>query len=479
MNAVYARQSVDKKDSLSIEGQVEQCIRLAGDDVQVYSDKGYSGKNIKRPAFTELMKAVEEGKIKKIFVYRLDRFSRSISDFSKIWELLEKNGVEFHSVTEHFDTSSPMGRAMLNIVLVFAQLERETTAERVKDNYIHRFRLGAWPGGPAPYGFDLAKIDVDGRKVSTLVENENAAVVKTIFEQYANPESSLRSIAKHLTYNQIHGPKRTAWDSVTLSRILHSPLYVKADGDVYWYYVSKGLQIEQDETAFDGIHACNVIGRRDRSKNKYNELDGQLLTVANHNGFVDSYLWLKVQNKLDNNKQLSRANAGKYSWLTGIMKCGKCGYSIKINKKNENNYSLLCSGKSNFSNCDAVINVDFKELEQYVENKIIDLLDNVEPQNIPQSIGVSEEILDIELKIERLVNAISQSSEIAVSYISRQIDVLHKKRDELLKQSVLISKKVDGIDFKKLSFEDKKIVVGEFIEKILLDDDNANIIWKF
>ena len=190
MNAIYARQSIDKKDSLSIAGQIALCKKLAGEDAKVYADKGYSGKNIKRPAFTELIEAVKSGTVKKIFVYRLDRFSRSIADFSKLWEVLEEHGVEFVSATENFDTSSPIGRAMLNIVLVFAQLERETVSLRVKDNYEHRHMLGAWPGGPAPYGFRLGKITVDGKFCSTLIENENAETVKRIFSMYAKPRSA-------------------------------------------------------------------------------------------------------------------------------------------------------------------------------------------------------------------------------------------------------------------------------------------------
>ena len=198
MYAIYARQSIDKKDSLSIEGQIEQCKKYAGEDAIVFQDRGYSGKNIKRPAFTELIKAVEAGRVHKIFVYRLDRFSRSIADFSRLWEVLEQHRVEFQSVTEQFDTSSPMGRAMLHIVLVFAQLERETTAERVRDNYIHRFSLGAWGGGSAPFGFDITKIMSDGRKVTSLAENENAEIVDGIFNDYT-AEKSLRSIAFALT----------------------------------------------------------------------------------------------------------------------------------------------------------------------------------------------------------------------------------------------------------------------------------------
>lgn len=157
MDAIYARQSVDKKDSLSIEGQIALCRRYAAPDALIFEDRGFSGKNTKRPAFTELMRAVEDRRVGRIVVYRLDRFSRSLADFSALWETLQKNGVAFQSVTEQFDTSGPMGRAMLHIVMTFAQLERETTAARVRDNYRHRVSLGAWPGGPAPYGFALVK----------------------------------------------------------------------------------------------------------------------------------------------------------------------------------------------------------------------------------------------------------------------------------------------------------------------------------
>lgn len=480
MNAIYARQSIDKKDSLSIDGQIKICRKLAGDDAKVYSDKGFSGKNTNRPAFTELIEAVKSGTVKKIFVYRLDRFSRSIADFSKLWELLEKYGVEFYSATENFDTSSPMGRAMLNIVLVFAQLERETTAERVKDNYIHRFKLGTWPGGPAPYGFDLTKITDDGKKVSSLSINDKSDVVKFIFEEYAKPDTSLRSIAKQLTDSGIHGPRREMWDSVTLSRLLHSPLYVKATQDVYLYFLAKGMQIQQQPEAFDGIHACNIICRRDRTKNKYNSLQDQMLTVSNHEGFIDADLWLRVQDKLTNNKQFSRANAGKYSWLTGLMKCEKCGYAVKINHvKSEDRFYLICSGKSNFSVCDSRISVDLRELEDYIANEIDRMLKESPPnESISTSRGVSAEILNIEQKIERLINALAESSEIAVSYISKQIDSLHKQRDELIKRSHSDSKKTAALDFTSLAFDEKKIIAAEFIDKILLNGKNVNIIWK-
>ena len=480
MDAIYARQSLDKKDSLSIQAQIAQCQKHAGSEVIVFQDKGFSGKNINRPAFQQLVEAVEAGRIQRILVYRLDRFSRSIADFSQLWSLLSQHGVEFFSVTEHFDTSSPIGRAMLNIVLVFAQLERETTAERVKDNYYHRFNLGAWPGGPAPYGFDLTKITDHGRVVSSLIPNEKAKIVLNIFEDYAAPGVSLRGIAKALTARGIPGPKREAWDSVTLSRLLHSPVYVTADREVYWHYLALGLQIQHPPEAFDGAHACNVIGRRERSKNKYNSLAGQQLTVANHEGFVPSDLWLRVQGKLAQNPQISRANAGKYTWLTGLLKCACCGYAVKVNHvKSEDKLYLICSGRSNLATCDTTIRVDLRELERHVAAEINSILTSCPPeQALPASQDDAEELLALDTKIERLVAALSESSDISAAYISKEIDTLHHKRENLLQQSKTKKSGPQTLDFDSVSFEEKKIIAAQFIDRILLSGDDANIVWK-
>lgn len=482
MDAIYARQSLNKKDSLSIDGQIELCKKLAGETTVVFKDKGFSGKNTKRPAFMELMEAVEAGQVEKIFVYRLDRFSRSISDFSRIWELLEKNGTQFQSVTEQFDTSTPIGRAMLNIVMTFAQLERETTADRVKDNYIHRFDLGAWPGGPAPYGFNLNKItDAFGKAVSSLLKNaDEADVVKRIFERYSESGTSLRSIAKELMEDKIHGPKRETWDNVTLSRLLHSPVYVKATEDVYWHYISLGLNVSNDISDFDGVHACNVMGQRDRTRNKYNSLENQRLAVANHEGFIDAKLWLRVQEKLSTNKQISLDNAGKYSWLTGLLKCKCCGYAIKINhSKSENRIYLICSGKSNLKVCSTKISVDIRELEETVEREIVKVIDECSFEDVVNvDTERAREILDIEQRIDRLVNALSESSEVSAAYISKQIDRLHKERERLLSEKTPKQAGIKKIDFPKATFEDKKLIASQFIEKILLDGEKAEIIWK-
>jgi len=122
IKAIYGRQSVDKKDSISIESQIEFCqYELKGESYREYTDKGFSGKNTDRPKFQELIRDIEQGLISTVIVYKLDRISRSIIDFARMMELFQRYNVEFVSATEKFDTSTPMGRAMLNICIVFAQ----------------------------------------------------------------------------------------------------------------------------------------------------------------------------------------------------------------------------------------------------------------------------------------------------------------------------------------------------------------------
>ncbi len=482
METIYARQSIDKKDSVSIETQIDYCRRHAGDDPVVFQDRGFSGKNTNRPDFHRLLEAVEAGQVTKIIVYRLDRFSRSIADFGRVWEVLEQRGVEFQSVTENFDTSSPMGRAMLNIVLVFAQLERETIAERVRDNYQHRFSLGAWPGGPAPYGYSLTKItDSQGRQASSLLANDQAPVVRRIFDTYAQEGTSLRSVALSLNADSVPGPKRETWDNVTLSRILHSPLYVQATEDIYWWYLSKGLQPKQEAEAFDGSHACNVIGKRDRSKGKYQDLDQQHFSLSNHQGFIPAELWLCCQMKLEQNTQISNT-AAKHSWLTGLLKCDSCGYAAKVVKDSHSGKLYLsCSGRSNMGICNQSIRVDLRELEAEISQELCRILAQCPEEDLyPNGDEKTKEVQQIEERIERLVTALSESRAVSASYINAQIEKLHKQREKLLAE--LQKKKGRGhkqrLDFEQASFGEKQLVAREFIEKILLKDDEADVIWK-
>ncbi len=483
MDAIYARQSVDKADSLSIQGQIDLCSRETGEDIKIYQDRGFSGKNTNRPAFQEMMADVEKGLIQKIVVYRLDRLSRSITDFGRLWDVLKQHGVEFVSINETFDTSTPMGRAMLNIIMVFAQLERETTAERVRDNYYQRAKLGSWPGGPAPYGFSIGRLPgADGHLVPTLVPNADIETVERIFSAYAVADASLGSVARNLNSAGIPAPKRATWDNVTLSRMLHSPLYVMADEDVYLYYKAKGMQIANSLENFDGLHAGMIIGKRDRSAGKYQDLKNQHFSLANHYGVISPELWLGCQYKLEGNRQLGGRGRGKHTWLSGLLKCAKCGYGVKVNRDGEK-YYLVCSGRSNLGLCDSTIRVKLRELEASVAGELERLLRECPDAEAVQQTGqeTANELASIDQKIDRLISALAESSDLSMPYINRTIERLERQRQELLDVQAkrhIKSPAINRLRFEPLDFEQKKLVAAQFIREIRLEKDNATVIWN-
>jgi len=157
-----------------------------------YDDGGFTGGNMDRPAIKRLLADIEDGKVDCIVVYKVDRLSRSLIDFSKIMDVLEQRSVSFVSVTQQFNTSSSMGRLMLNVLLSFAQFEREMISERTRDKIAATRRKGKWSGGMPMLGYD---VDASGGRLN--VNDEEAARVRSIFELYLE-RLSLIETAKEL-----------------------------------------------------------------------------------------------------------------------------------------------------------------------------------------------------------------------------------------------------------------------------------------
>ena len=157
-----------------------------------YDDGGFTGGNMERPALQRLLADIEAGKVDCIVVYKVDRLSRSLIDFSKIMDVLERRSVSFVSVTQQFNTSTSMGRLMLNVLLSFAQFEREMISERTRDKIAATRRKGKWSGGMPMLGYD-----VDARGGRLHVNDDEAARVREIFELYLN-RLSLIEVVKEL-----------------------------------------------------------------------------------------------------------------------------------------------------------------------------------------------------------------------------------------------------------------------------------------
>lgn len=502
MIRIYTRQSLDKKDSLSISSQIEFCKRELKDNekFKVYTDKGYSGGNMNRPAFEKLLDDVQNKRVTKVIVYKLDRISRSLLDFAKIIEIFQKNNVEFISTTEKFDTSTPMGRAMLGIIMVFAELERETIRKRIKDNYYTRGKKGFFMGGPPPFGFDKITTRVDGIKTSTLIPNDESEMVVKSYELYANSSASLSDISNFLQENNVHTPKGGPWDSGKISRILRNPVYVKADADVFIYYKNKGCVITNEINDFINDYACYLYGKRDTNERKYTNVKDHFVSLALHQGIVSSSVFLACQYKLDGNKQIKNTGKGKYSWLSGLTKCGYCKYTMTVVSTNNayGNYKyFMCRGRTNYKCCNGHEKVQYVDcVEKIVQNEIFDKvksIDNtvieVENTENTETNRIKIRLFEIETQIENLLSNLAKSNSILGNYINEKIIELDTEKKDLViklrdctekaqtdQQLDNILKCVDGWD--QSSLEQKKSVAKYLIEKIYIKDDEVAIVWR-
>ena len=166
--AIYARKSKYTGKGESIDNQIYTCkhylktyfdINITDNDIIIYKDEGYTGANTERPNFKKMMEAVKNNTIDTIICYRLDRISRNVLDFANLYDNWQEHNINLISVSERFDTTTPMGKAMLFIAITFAQLERDTIAERIRDNMYKLAKTGRWLGGNVPLGFISEKVE--------------------------------------------------------------------------------------------------------------------------------------------------------------------------------------------------------------------------------------------------------------------------------------------------------------------------------
>jgi len=237
--AIYTRKSSEEgleQDFNSLEAQREACEayvrsqehegwRLLPDR---FDDGGFSGGNMDRPAVKQLIDLVESGRVDIIVVYKIDRLTRSLTDFARLAEVLDKRGVSFVSVTQQFNTTTSMGRLMLNVLLSFAQFEREITGERIRDKIAASKKKGMWMGGVPPMGYDI----VDRQLV---VNEADAATISRIFALYLEERNvpalldrlereNIRTAARYSTKGNHYGNR--PFTRGHLYKLLSNPIYI-------------------------------------------------------------------------------------------------------------------------------------------------------------------------------------------------------------------------------------------------------------
>jgi site-specific DNA recombinase len=257
--AIYTRKSTSvglEQDFNSLDAQREACAgyvqRQPGWTLvdERYDDGGFTGANIERPAFQRLLTDIEAGKIDVVVVYKVDRLSRSLLDFAKLMERFGAAGASFVSVTQNFSTADAMGRLTLNMLMSFAEFEREMIGERTRDKIAAQRRRGKWTGGTVPLGYT-----VEGKKL--VVNDLEAVLVREVFSLYLQQRSTLavarllnessRSTKRHVAVN---GRLREArsWTKADVTRLLRNPVYAGYMGSHGELYEGEHVPIVDRET---------------------------------------------------------------------------------------------------------------------------------------------------------------------------------------------------------------------------------------
>lgn len=339
--AVYSRKSRFTGKGESVGNQVELCrdyIRAvygeeAAEGAAVFEDEGFSGKNLDRPGFRRMMQAARGRCFRAIVVYRLDRISRNIGDFAGLIEELNRLGVGFISIRESFDTSTPIGRAMLYIASVFSQLERETIAERIRDNLRELAKTGRWLGGITPTGYESESVErtmasgKSGRLCRLRLIPDEAETVCLIYRLYAETDS-LSAVEAELMQRGVTTKNGRSFTRFSIRAILQNPVYLIADDAARRYFEDSGAELFAQSGDFDGLRGMLAYNRTEQEKGRAAvtlPMEQWIVSVGEHPGLIPSALWIQTQRALARNRQKSYRRPRKNeALLTGRIFC-ECG----------------------------------------------------------------------------------------------------------------------------------------------------------
>ena len=504
---LYARKSVERENSISCETQIEYCKMMIkpeerGEKVVTLIDNGFSGGNVNREGFQKMMRLVRQGKVSKVIVYKLDRISRSLSDFMKILQEFKDHQVEFVSSQESFDTSSPYGDLIVKLLMVFAEFERTSTINRVTQAYAHRSEMGFYMGGRQPYGFELVPAVLHNIKTKKLQPiPSQAEQVRYIFEVYAQESVSLRRLLDLLVAEGKQPLNGSHWTTAKLSTLLKNPIYVKADSDVYDYFDRHGTQIVSDLSLFTGECGAQLYGRtkHDSSSSDWSDLK---LVVLSHPGIVESDIWLKCQRKLEKNRQITNSYSNPTSWLAGKVVCAKCGHTMttikgKANQNGEVRRYFNCTGKSHKKICTGPkVSIYAEDLENMVYDCIAEKLADLKETGHRARKDDQGALNELKLKLKAVEQAEKHLMDTMLTggFNEDLLAIANQKATQLKQDRMALLERMDELksleqetdtavnlakSWKTANYAKKKAVAMIMIHKILIHEDGSmQIVWN-
>ena len=511
---IYPRKSVYRDNSDSVSVQVQLCRDYAGiifkdKDIafKIYDkDEGFSGKNMNRPGFQELMGDVRNDILDVVMVYKLDRISRNVQEFSAMYDIFEQHNVSFVSVKESFDTSTPMGRTVMYILAAFAQLERENTSERVTDNMRALGAAGKWTGGRLPSGMTSVRRQIGDKEHSYLmVDKDKIRLVKMLYDLILQGYT----ITKTERYCRDHGIRSQTGKYLNTSQIYNivtNPVYCQNSPEAYCYFHDLGCSLP-DRTLFDGQKG--LIGyaktKTGKTTQKRQEKSDWSIAVGIHDPVIPAADWIAAQNRLGINKTV-RSSKYECGILKGVIRC-RCGARMDVRTYMKNGrifsyYYCTAMFRQGKSRC----NTDYIRIEQ-VEEAFLKQLRKIRlnpdgfklRQDTDHSLrsisDLKEELKRTAAAIDNLTAALMKVPDSpAAAYIITKIEELDKQKKALdadLRKAALrdasnrtlretetcIYKNICCLldNFDSIEYTGKNELIRKIVRKCILKDGNLHI----
>ncbi len=449
--ANYTRKSVysDKSDSTKNQARMSReyaDLHFPGqvDSFLIYEDEAYTGSNTNRPDLKRLISDIKSGIIDVLIVYQIDRLSRNIRDFSNIYDVMAEHNVQFVSVKENIDTSTPIGRAMMFIIVVFAQMELDTTSNRIADNMTGLAKNGWWVGGNPPISYKRVQCISETGKKHVIIEPipEEASYIEWIYDVFLSQKQSLQKLETQFKRNEIYTKNGKFFSVSQLRQILTMPYCVEATPEIYDFYKNKGcmMDINSPREKWDGKYGVMIYGRT-TEKNKKHQLNPPekwLVCIGRHKPYIKAEKWLRVQEQFTHNV-FDKSMKYDVPLLKGVLRCS-CGRLMSVSRKKKNKgisswYYCPRRVRQGIEYCDrSQIKIDL------LDEKVIDIFRDIEhdPSLINkylnrQANGVkhidikslNRQYLNIETKIKQLAeNLATVPDSPAVKYIVAEMERL-------------------------------------------------------
>lgn len=471
---IYPRKSVYRDNSDSVQVQIQLCQEYAGIlykgqeiEFHIYDkDEGFSGKNMNRPSFKELMRDVKNGLLDVVMVYKLDRISRNVQEFASMYEVFQQHNVSFVSVKESFDTTTPMGRTVMYILAAFAQLERENTSERVADSMQSLGLSGKWTGGILPTGFTSERRKDGAKEHSYLVvDPDTIGIVKQIFDLITSGYT-VTGVERYFTTHNIRTVAGNWFGSSQIYSLIRNPVYCQNSLEAYYYLKEKGCTLP-DKRLFDGKRGLIGYGRSKTVSTSQTPcaMNNWIIAIGTHDPVIPAEQWIEAQQRVGINNSTRTAK-----WERGILKgvlCCSCGARMEIRTYVKNNivfsyYYCRTMARKGKSVCNSgytrIEKLDDSFLQQLREIRLnpsgIRLRD--ETENTLDVKSLRSDISRIEKSIGNLTAALTQAMDTAAAgYIINQISELDRQKSTL--ESSLRLAEVQALAQKTLAEQEQEI----------------------